>query len=94
MHIYETTNEKVVGGKSEYLIKSNFQRLVAQRIVSPNPQDHFVSSRNISFYKSVWEAVDGYPEELTKRGEDTYFNRKIEKAGYNIYYCPAAIVAR
>lgn len=57
MHIYETTDQKVVGGKSEYLIKGHFQRLVARRIVSLETKDHFVSSRNISFYKSVWEEV-------------------------------------
>jgi len=94
MHIYETTDEMVVGGKSELLAQNTFQKYAKFRFVSPDPNFHFVSSRNISFYRKVREEVGGYPEYLTKRGEDTYFNWKIEHAGYTIFFCPKAIVSR
>jgi len=67
MKIYERTNEQVIGGKSDYIIKTEFQRFAKNRIVSPDPERHFVSSRNISFHKKIWEEVGGYPEYLTKR---------------------------
>ena len=92
MHEYETSKELVIGGKSELLGNNKFQSRAKHRFVSPDPKFHFISSRKISFYKKVREAVGGYPEYLTKRGEDTYFNYKIEKAGYSIHYCPQAIV--
>ena len=94
MHIYETTDEVVVGGKSELLGNNSFQKKAKHRFVSPDPNFHFVSSRNISFYKNVRKEVGGYPEYLTKRGEDTYFNYKIEQAEYKIFFCPQAIVQR
>ncbi len=94
MKIYETTDNKVVGGKSDYIIKSEFQKKVKNRIISPDPNFSFVSSRNISFYKEVWDDVWWYPEYLTKWWEDTYFNYMIEKAGYKIFFCKTAIVKR
>jgi glycosyltransferase involved in cell wall biosynthesis len=64
MKVYEHTNpakdgagNQVVGGKSDYIIKTDFQRLAKNRLVSPDPDRHFVSSRNISFYKHVWQEV-------------------------------------
>ena len=93
MKIYETTDNKVVGGKSDYIVKNEFQKKVKNRIISPDPNFNFVSSRNISFYKKVWKDVGWYPEYL-KRWEDTYFNYIIEKAGYKIFFCKTAIVKR
>lgn len=93
MKIYETTDEVVVWGKSDFIITTPFQRLAKTRLISPDPNFHFVSSRNISFYKTVWKEVWWYPEYLTKWGEDTYFNYKIEQQ-HKIYYCPTAIVQR
>lgn len=94
MKIYETTTNKVVWWKSDYIIKSEFQKKVGNRIISPDPNFSFVSSRNISFYKKIWEKVWWYPEYLTKRWEDTYFNYMIEKAWDKIYFCREAIVKR
>ena len=106
MKIYEHTNpakdgagDLVVGGKSDYIVTSEFQRFAKHRLVAPHTETpgwaglkHFTSSRNVSFYKKIWGEVGGYPEYLTKRWEDTYFNRKVEKAGHKIHYCPTAIV--
>lgn len=91
---------QVVGGKSDYIVKTEFQRFAKHRIASPDPDRHFVSSRNISFHKKIRHEVGGYPEYLTKRWEDTYFNYKIDhgpehargKAWHTIHYCPTAIV--
>lgn len=91
LRVYETTDEVAVWGKSDFIIKTPFQKLAKNRLISPDPNFHFVSSRNISFYKSVREEVWWYPEYLTKWGEDTYFNYKIETK-HQIYYCPTAIV--
>lgn len=92
--VYETTDNKVVWWKSDYVIKDEFQKKVKNRIISPDPNFSFVSSRNISFYKKVWEEVMWYPEYLTKSWEDTYFNYTIEQAWYKIYFCKKAIVKR
>jgi glycosyltransferase involved in cell wall biosynthesis len=93
MKIYETTDNKVVGWKSDYIIKSEFQKKVKNRIMPIRPEMGFISSRNISFYKKVWYNVWWYPENL-KWWEDTYFNYIIEKAGYKIFFCKTAIVKR
>jgi glycosyltransferase involved in cell wall biosynthesis len=94
MKVYETTNEKVVWWKSELISENKFQSKAKHRLVATDINNIFVSSRNISFYKEVWEISWWYPEYLTKRGEDTYFNLKIKRAWYKIYYCPSAIVKR
>jgi len=100
MKVYEHTHEQVVGGKSDYIVKTEFQRFAKHRIASPDSDRHFVSSRNISFHKKIRHEVGGYPEYLTKWWEDTYFNYKIDhgpehtkwKAWHTIHYCPTAIV--
>lgn len=94
MKIYETTDAKLVGGKSEFIAHTLFQRHAKSLLLSKDPSFHFVSSRNISFYKQARKDAGEYPEYLTKRGEDTYFNYRLEQAGYPMVYCPQAIVAR
>ncbi len=66
MKVYEHTHEQVVGGKSDYIVKTEFQRFAKHRIASPDSDRHFVSSRNISFHKKIRHEVGGYPEYLTK----------------------------
>lgn len=89
---FESSKDQVIWGVSSYSIKTPFQKKAAQHLLPEKIEQQFVSSRNIAFYKKVWEEVWGYPEELTKRGEDTYFNYKIEKQGYKIARCKEAIV--
>ncbi len=83
---------KVIWGKSDYILQNEFQEKAKNRIISPDKNFHFFSSRNLSFYKEVWEKVGGYPEYLTLSWEDTYFNYTIEQAGYTIHLCKDAIV--
>jgi len=57
MKAHEQTNHHVAGGKSDYIIRTEFQKIVKHRIVSPDPNFHFTSSRNISFTKKIREEV-------------------------------------
>lgn len=49
------------------------------------------SSRSISFKKSAWEQVNGYPEWLVS-AEDTYFNRELRKISKKFYFNKKALV--
>ena len=49
------------------------------------------SSRNISFKKSIWEAVGGYPENMDY-GEDMRFNFNLKEKGVRIGFKPDAEV--
>lgn len=64
----------------EIITKNNFRSAVA------------ISSRAIAFRKIIWEEVNGYPEFLTKWGEDTLFNRNIVDLGYSIVINKKALV--
>jgi glycosyltransferase involved in cell wall biosynthesis len=64
-------------------------------IVVPKPEKIFMnpsrmSSRSIAFKKSIWKKVGCYPD-LTI-GEDTQFNIKLIKCGFNFNFAKDAIV--
>jgi glycosyltransferase involved in cell wall biosynthesis len=64
-------------------------------IVVPQPEKIFMnpsrmSSRSIAFKKKCWKKVGGYPDLTT--GEDTQFNIKLIKGGFNFYFAEDAIV--
>jgi len=42
--------------------------------------DCYPSSRSIAYRRNVWEALGGYPEDLTLAGDDAVFDFLIEKA--------------
>ena len=88
--MYEDEDTHVVWWKSEVITDTLFKQK-AKELLIPN-NSTFASSRNISFYKKVWEDVWWYPEYLTLCWEDTYFNYKIEKKWYTIKFCPTAKV--
>lgn len=92
IHIYETTDEKVVAGISRFIIANDFQKKL--RYIFNQEDNHILSSRNLSFTKEVWKDVKWYPEYLTKWWEDTYFNLMIQRHGYDIFICKQAIVSR
>ncbi len=50
------------------------------------------SARSICFKKEVWEGVGGFSEKLSGAGEDTLFNYKAIKKGYNLIRVKDAIV--
>jgi len=49
------------------------------------------SSRSIAYRRKVWEAVGGYPENMTV-GEDTYFDLRIREHGFKEVIEPSALV--
>jgi GT2 family glycosyltransferase len=49
------------------------------------------SSRNLSFKRSAWLEVGGYPE-VMDYGEDMKFNFNLRSKGYEINYNPEAVV--
>lgn len=49
------------------------------------------SSRSIAYRRSVWETLNGYPEDLTLAGDDTVYALQIQQAGYKMAYAPDAI---
>ena len=91
LKIYETTDEKVVWGKSEFIADTKFQKNCIPRLTSKVPN---FPSRNVSFYKQARKDAGWYPEFLTLWAEDTYFNNRLKDAWYSFYYCKDAIVKR
>jgi polysaccharide pyruvyl transferase CsaB len=57
-----------------------------------DPQSFLPACRSIAFLKSAWEAVGGFPEWLTKTGEDTYFDLKLKKKCHHWAFVPEAQV--
>lgn len=57
-----------------------------------NPQTFLPSSRSIAFQKSAWRAAGGYPEWLTRTGEDTYFALSLKRSCPNWAFVPSAVV--
>ncbi len=57
-----------------------------------NPRIFLPSSRSIAFTLDSWRAVGGYPEWLTHSGEDTWFDRELQRIGGEWAFVPQAIV--
>lgn len=93
--LHENPNANVVSGI--YLIKSinKFQKIYSE-IVIPDynkitPSEFNPSSRNLLIRKDIWKLVGGYPEHSIT-GEDTLFNLKIRKLGYDFLLNKRSIV--
>lgn len=57
-----------------------------------DPADFLPSNRSIAFTKQAWQAVGGYPEWLTRTGEDSYFDRELQRCGGDWAFVPEARV--
>jgi len=57
-----------------------------------NPRNFLPSNRSIAFTKATWRAVGGYPEWLTLTGEDTWFDRELQRLGGEWALVPEAVV--
>ncbi len=57
-----------------------------------NPSNFLPSNRSIAFTRQAWQAVGGYPEWLTLTGEDTWFDRELERHGGAWAFVPEAQV--
>lgn len=73
-------NGQVSFGIDKPRARNNFQKVLAKTILHKKVVG---SSRNMIFLKRIWKEVKGYPEDLLI-GEDTLFDEKIKKAGYEI----------
>lgn len=91
LKMYESGDNKIIWWNNSFIANTEFQKKSICRFTSKVKN---FPSRNISFYKSVWEDVWGYPEFLTLRWEDTYFNFHIRQKWYTIEYCDWASVKR
>jgi glycosyltransferase involved in cell wall biosynthesis len=76
----------VVEGNSILTGNNKFQKVICNIIDSDKegPRQG-ASHRCISYKKSVWETVGGYPENVIA-GEDTWFNSIIRKNGFQIKF--------
>ncbi|MDZ7836806.1 MAG: glycosyltransferase [Actinomycetota bacterium] len=87
--------DTVAGGYSAALANSFLQRCLASAVVVLPHQikeDRFMpSSRNVCFYRSAWQQVGGYPQDLDF-GEDMKFNFLLKNQGYRIKFVPRAVV--
>ncbi len=57
-----------------------------------NPQDFLPSCRSVAFHKEAVHAVGGFPEWLTKTGEDTYLDLELKRLGGEWGVVPEAVV--
>lgn len=57
-----------------------------------DPQNFLPSNRSIAFSRQAWQAVGGYPEWLTLTGEDTWFDRELQRLGGEWAFVPEARV--
>lgn len=49
------------------------------------------SSRSISYTKSMWKAMEGYPEDLTLAADDTVFALQFHRMGFKMGFAPKAM---
>ncbi len=97
MH-FENPHVKVVGGNFSVLEKELNSWAERAAYICANGynnqmDDSFLpSSRSIAYYKSVWEVVGGYPENLTLAGDDTTFANDLKKKGFEIALSPEPLV--
>ena len=86
---------RINGGMNYSICGSMLQKLTALSIMpglnETDPESFMPSSRNISFRKTHWEDVGGYPEDLDF-GEDMRFDFNLKEKGYNLVFSPAAAV--
>jgi len=73
-------NKNVGFGTDKPLIKNDFQKVLAKKILHKNVCG---SSRNMIFSKKIWREAGKYPEDI-ERGEDTLFDERIKSLGYKI----------
>jgi glycosyltransferase involved in cell wall biosynthesis len=83
-----------VAGSYQPIAKTYFQKCLAfytcVDIYQKNKNRFLPSSRSLSFKKTVWKRVGGYPKNLNYC-EDLVFDQKIKKEGFSFYFAPKAI---
>lgn len=69
-----------------------YTKYFTQKAENISPQHYLPSSRTISFNKSLWAKIGGYPEWLKDAGEDTYFDILLKKESIRCAFVPDAVV--
>jgi glycosyltransferase involved in cell wall biosynthesis len=86
----------IVSGFYKMTGSSPFQKCLAPylgvNVKKANDNEFLPSARSIAFRKKIWEALKGFPEDLTKAGEDTRFNYLAKKKGARFYFQKSAMV--
>ncbi len=57
-----------------------------------DPANFLPSNRSIAFTQEAWRAVGSFPEWLTLTGEDTWFDRELQRIGGEWAFVPGARV--
>ncbi|MCG2789483.1 MAG: glycosyltransferase [Actinomycetia bacterium] len=93
---FQYSRELCVVGGYNYAMAKNFLQSCLAASIMPKKEEikkdkYMPSSRNLSFKRSAWLEVGGYPE-VMDYGEDMKFNFNLRSKGYEINYNPEAIV--
>src|SRR5262249_52375678 len=90
-------NTEVVFGSWEPVTDTFFKECAAIAygyVPSEEVDESFIQSRAVFsslFRRSVWESVNGFPEDL-RSAEDLLFIQRIDNAGFSVSYAPKALV--
>ena len=86
-------NDIVVAGFYEMVCTNKLQKAMAIFLGTQNHRSDFLpSARSMTFTKSIWKKVGGFPENLKNTAEDTLFNVNLVKAGAKFEVAKNAIV--
>jgi glycosyltransferase involved in cell wall biosynthesis len=93
---FRSSRELCVVGGYNYAMAKNFLQSCLAASIMPKKEEikkdkYMPSSRNLSFKRSAWLEVGGYPE-VMDYGEDMKFNFNLRSKGYEINYNPEAAV--
>jgi glycosyltransferase involved in cell wall biosynthesis len=93
---FQADRELCVAGGYNYAVAKNFLQSCLAASIMPKIEEikkdkYMPSSRNLSFKRSAWLEVGGYPE-FMDYGEDMKFNFNLRSKGYEINYIPEAVV--
>lgn len=87
---------EVVAGGYEAQAKSRLGHSAKYELIPPtsemSPQSFLPACRSIAFRKTAWETVGGFPEWLSKTGEDTYFDIQLKRKCPHWAFVPEAQV--
>jgi glycosyltransferase involved in cell wall biosynthesis len=95
-YYFDDKNQFSAAGGFSHPVALTFLEKLLEMCIMPgkkeiDPKKFMPSSRNISFLKSAWQAVGGYPRYLDY-GEDMKFNFNLVQKGFKIAYNPDAVV--
>jgi polysaccharide pyruvyl transferase CsaB len=81
---YDAQAQSRLGNSAKYELIPSLQDMY--------PQSFLPACRSIAFRKSAWEKVGGFPEYLTKTGEDTFFDLQLKRKCPHWAFVPEAQV--